>query len=214
VNFGILLFDGADEMDVMGPARVFWALDDARPFVDAFPPTAVHLVAEHAGPVQCANGATIHATVDYATCPDLDVLVVAGGSGDGKGGRVVQHRHDPTLDFIRGQASRAQVVASVCTGAFVLAGAGLLGGRRANTHWAYRQELRDLMASRGEGFELVTERVVDDGDLVTAGGVLSGIALGFHLVERLLGPDLRAAAAMCIEAETPEDVAAPRTSAV
>ena len=65
------------------------------------------------------------------------------------------------------------------------------------------------MDSRDEPFDLVTERVVDDGNLVTAGGVLSGIALGFHLVERLLGAQVRAAAATAIEAETPEEVPAP-----
>jgi cyclohexyl-isocyanide hydratase len=90
----------------------------------------------------------------------------------------------------------------------LLAGAGLLAGRRGNTHWAYRQELLDLMASRGETFDLVVERVVDDGPVVTAGGVLSGIDLGFHVVERLLGADVAALAAGAIEAETPE-LAAP-----
>jgi cyclohexyl-isocyanide hydratase len=210
MELGILLYDGADEMDVIGPARVFWALDDVRAFVDPFPATQVHLVAERSGPVRCAHGMTIQATVGYETCPDLDVLVVAGGSDeDGSGGQVIQRLHDPTLEFIRRQTSSARVIASVCTGSLVLAGAGLLKDRRANTHWARRRELLELMDSRGESFELVTERIVDDGDLVTAGGVLSGIALGFHLVERLLGPDVRAAAAMAIEAETPEEAPSP-----
>ena len=94
-------------------------------------------------------------------------------------------------------------MASVCTGTFILAGAGRLAGRRATTHWRAREGLVDAMAERGEPFELVEARVVDDGDLVTAGGVSSGIDLALHLAGRFFGGDVRKAAALFIEHETP-----------
>jgi cyclohexyl-isocyanide hydratase len=190
---GILVFPGADELDVVGPFRVLTA---AR--IDTL------LVAERTGPVELCNGLTVEATTSYEDCPALDVLVVTGGSsGSEAAGRRVEQRNERTVAFVRRAAGRAEITASVCTGAFLLAEAGALAGRRANTHWQFRDELLELMAERGEPFELVTDRVVWDGDLVTAGGVTSGIDLGLELVERLLGPKARGLVEKGLEVETP-----------
>ena len=190
---GIVVFPGADELDVVGPFRVFAAAG-----ID------VHLVAERDGDVRLGNGLTIRATTTFDTCPALDVLVVPGGSSDNpSAGRRVEQENQATLAFIRGRAREARITASVCTGAFIAAEAGLLANRRANTHWAYRDELKQLMEERGERFELVPDRVVWDGDLVTAGGVTSGIDLALSVVDRVSGADARRAVEAALERETP-----------
>jgi cyclohexyl-isocyanide hydratase len=204
VNIGILLFDGADELDVIGPYRVFAAADDARRFVEGAPEVRVHLVAERDRPVRFDKGLVAHPTATFDTCPPLDVLFVAGGGSESPdAGRRVQQKHGPTIAFIQKRAAEAGVTASVCTGAFLLAEAGLLDGRRANTHWRYRDELAELMKGRGETIEIVPERVVDDGDVVTGGGVTSGIDLALALVERLCGAGVRRACELMLERETP-----------
>src|SRR5437588_10996067 len=107
-------------------------------------------------PGHAGNGLVVEANHTFDDCPPLDVLLVAGGSsGSETAGRRVEQRNEPTIAFIRERARDAQLTASVCTGAFLLAEAGVLSGRRANTHWMYRDELRELMSARGEPFDLV-----------------------------------------------------------
>ena len=210
---GILLFDGVEPLDAIGPAQVLWSLSTARGRIEAFAPIEVHLVAETAEPVRAGHGLVVHPTTTYAEVGDLDVLIVPGGSGndpdvvvpasDPAAGRRYQVGHRPTTDFVARQAAVAQVTASVCTGTFILAAAGLLAGRAGNTHWSARDELVAYMAHRGEPFRLEIERVVDDGTIVTGGGVSSGIDVALHIVDRLLGPSCHAAASAIIERETP-----------
>lgn len=201
---GIFVFDGADELDVVGPFRVFAAVNDVAPFTGG-PSLDVHLVAEAPGPVRFDHGLEVRPTSTFDDCPELDLLVVpGGGSGSETAGRRVQQRNDVVIAFVRERARKAAVTASVCTGAFILAEAGLLNGKRANTHWRHRDELRELMSSRGEPFELVGERVVWDGDLATAGGVTSGIDLALAVVERLCGKRTRSAVEAVLELQTPQ----------
>ena len=206
---GVLLFDGFEPLDAIGPAEVLWALPRASEVagVAGLPATEVHLVSESGGPVTAGYGLVVQSTDSYAGCPPLDLLVVPGGGADAPqsstwGVQYFRH-HEPTLAFVRRQAEHADVVASVCTGTFILAGSGVLAGHRATTHWRSRQALVEAMAERAEPFELVEARVVDDGDLVTAGGVTSGIELALHLVGRIFGDEYRKAAALDIERETP-----------
>jgi cyclohexyl-isocyanide hydratase len=206
---GILLYGDVEPLDFVGPAQVFWSLATAHRFDPTIGGVDVHLVAEELEPLVAGHGLVVHPTTTYETCPPLDVLVVPGGTGNEVGetavprGRVLHSAYEPTLAFVRRQAAQADIVASVCTGTFILAAADLIAGRSANTHWFARDELLTFMAGRGESFELVPERVVDDGDLVTGGGVSSGIALALHLVERLQGPAARSAVELIIESETP-----------
>jgi cyclohexyl-isocyanide hydratase len=206
---GVLLFGGFEPLDAIGPAEVLWSLPHAAHAVDGphLSDIEVDLVAESVHPVTAAHGMVVHPTVAYDDCPPLDLLVVPGG---GREGPVRDHwgvgyfqQHEPTLALVRRQAASAGVLASVCTGSFILAGAGVLAGRRATTHWYARQALVEAMAERGEPFELVEARVVDDGDVVTAGGVSSGIDMALHLIARLFGPEASRVTGLLIEHETP-----------
>jgi transcriptional regulator GlxA family with amidase domain len=113
--------------------------------------------------------------------PPLDVLVYPGGEGTRR------QLGDPAVRrWVRAVADDADVVASVCTGALVLADAGLLDGRPATTHWASLDQLAGL----GSDIEVRREdRFVDAGDVVTAAGVSAGIDMALHLVVRFAGDD-------------------------
>jgi cyclohexyl-isocyanide hydratase len=164
----------------------------------------VHLIAERPGTIRLGNGLVIHPTHTFEDGPPVDILLVPGGSSDSEeAGRRVEQRNEKTIGFVRRSAKDARITASVCTGAFLLAEAGLLAGRRANTHWMYRDELRTLMSERGEPIEIVAERVVWDGELATAGGVTSGIDLALAIVERLVGAKARRLIEAGLERETP-----------
>jgi transcriptional regulator GlxA family with amidase domain len=171
MRIDIVVFDGVDELDVVGPFEVLRRAGFDVQLVALDPHTTV----------TCAYGLTI--TPNGAPRPDAEVVVFPGGGWVGRGERGVRvevetERWKP---LIHQAESRGAVLASVCTGAMILASAGALTGRRAATHhnaWA------DLEAA---GAMLVRERVVDDGDRVTAGGVTSGIDLALHIVERFAG---------------------------
>jgi transcriptional regulator GlxA family with amidase domain len=206
-RIGILVFDGADELDVIGPYRVLSAVKEVKGLGLGETPEVL-LVSEEDRTITLGNGLRIVPDLQLDRATQLDVLLLPGGSSRSEtAGRRVQQRNPVVIDFIKKTAERAQVVGSVCTGAFLLAEAGLLAGRRGNTHWFWRGELQQLMAERGEPFELLPERVVWDGeDLVTGGGVTSGIDIALELVERLYSAELRSAVERALEIETPTAV--------
>ncbi len=143
------------------------------------PDARTHLIWTRPGPVQAQGGIEISATVSFAEAPLLDVLVVPGGPG-----QLSLMKHTLLMEYIRSCAQTAQWVGSVCTGALLLAQAGVLRGRRATTHWMARDALRTF------GVEVGEERVVFDGKFVTAAGVSAGIDLALELTRRLAGDDV------------------------
>jgi cyclohexyl-isocyanide hydratase len=163
---GMLAFPRMTQLDLTGPYEVFARL----------PNTRVHLVAQRLDPIETDRGLMILPTSTYATCPQLDVIVVPGGPGQ-------QDLMDdePTLEFLRQQAEGAAYIASVCTGSLVLGAAGLLKGRRATCHWG----AVDLLAHLGA--IPTRERVVADGNRVTGAGVASGIDFALTLAGLLDG---------------------------
>jgi transcriptional regulator GlxA family with amidase domain len=172
-----------DELDAIGPLEVL-----RRAGFD------VELVAlEPRRTVTCAYGLTI--TPDGSPRRDAGVVILPGGgwvrrAEKGVRAEVESNRWKPV---IADAGSRGPVLASVCTGAMILASAGALKGRRATTHHAAWSDLE------ATGATLVRERVVDDGDRVTAGGVTSGIDLALHLVERFAGAELTESIAANLE---------------
>ncbi len=176
-TIGILLFDGVEELDAVGPWEVlsYWT---RRSPEDGY---QVVTFSRSGGPAACAKGLTVEAQHSYDDVPALDVLVYPGGRG------TRAHVEDPAqLDWVRAQRARVPLLTSVCTGSLVYAAAGLLHGRPATTHWA----ALDLLADLDPTVELRPDaRFVDDGDVVTAAGVSAGIDMALHLVARLAGPD-------------------------
>ena len=166
-NIGFVIFPDLTQLDFTGPLQVLSRL----------PQSAVHIVAKSQAPVpsDCGlgSGADAHICELSAARPDLR----AGGSY----GVVKAIGDRETIEFVRRQGDAAKYVTSVCTGAFILGVAGLLKGRRATTHWAFA----DLLPLVGATHEKA--RVVKDGNVITAGGVTSGIDFGLSVVAELAG---------------------------
>jgi transcriptional regulator GlxA family with amidase domain len=139
----------------------------------------VFTVSEHGGEVRCAKGLRVIADHSFETAPPADIVVVPGGMGTR-----AEVENPRFIEYLRRVAEKAEVVTSVCTGSFLLERAGLLEGRRATTHWASLERLRGLGT-----VEVVEERWVDEGPVVTASGVSAGIDMALHLVGRLWGPE-------------------------
>jgi transcriptional regulator GlxA family with amidase domain len=177
MDIGILVFDDAEELDFAGPWEVLgsWA--------EEYPDDGVtlRLIGATTAPVRCRKGLRVVPDVTMRDADELDVVLVPGG----RGARRVAADED-VLGWVRGHAARGSLVTSVCTGALVLAAAGLLDGRAATTYWSAYDELR----SHGRDIDVrADQRFVDEGDVVTAAGVSAGIDMALHLVARLASPE-------------------------
>jgi transcriptional regulator GlxA family with amidase domain len=171
---GILLFDDAEELDFAGPWEVFTMAAKMKG------EGTVVTIAEHDRPVRCAKGLRVLPDHTFATAPALDVVLVPGGQGTRR-----EDKNPVLLEFLRAAGARAQWVTSVCTGAALLAAAGLARGKRITSHWAYLDTLRE----RGDVTVLDGRRYVRDGNVVTAAGVSAGIDMALWLVGEIHGPD-------------------------
>jgi transcriptional regulator GlxA family with amidase domain len=186
----VLLYDGFDELDALAPWEVLSDIGRVRDDVD----TALVTLDGYA-PVRASHGAVV--TPHRALSEHVDLLVVPGGGWNdrSRSGAWSEVERGVLPAAIGARHEGGAVVASVCTGAMLLASAGLLGGRPAITHHV---AIDDLKAA---GAKVVHARVVDDGDVVTAGGVTSGLDLVLHLVERFFGASLALAAERELEYE-------------
>ena len=172
LRVGIFVFDGAEELDIVGPYEVlaFWAdQSELRPEVVTFS-------LDGAG-IRCAKGLRLVPDLSAADVGPLHVLVYPGGHGTRLLLREPEH-----LAWVHEMRASTPLLTSVCTGALVYAAAGLLKGRPATTHWAAFDELVQLEPDVLADTEA---RFVDDGDIVTSAGVSAGIDMALHLVARL-----------------------------
>ncbi|MEQ9198811.1 MAG: DJ-1/PfpI family protein, partial [Rhodospirillales bacterium] len=164
-NVGFVLFPNLTQLDFTGPLQVLSRL----------PGATMRIVAKTMEPVPSDCNLGLVPTDTFETCPQLDLICVPGGGG------VADAMLDkPTVDFIRRQAAGAKYVTSVCTGAFLLADAGLAEGRRLATHWEAAGELQ----RRHPGVSVEAEPIfVRDGPIWSSAGFTAGIDLALALVE-------------------------------
>jgi cyclohexyl-isocyanide hydratase len=190
LNIGSLLFDGIDQIDLTGPFEVL-----AR-----IPNSTYRLYGVSGDVVADIKGLRISPDATIAEAPQLDVLHIPGGRG-----QEALMDDEVVLDWIRRQAAGAHSVFTVCTGALVAGGAGLLVGRRATTHWASFHLLPCF------GAIAVDERVVIDGNWIFAAGVTAGIDGALRLAAELRGEDAAKAIQlhMVYDPEPPFDCGAP-----
>ena len=171
LTIGVLLFPQVEELDFVGPFEVLSYINKIKPAS-----TKVLLIAEAAEPVEAYNGMKIIPDVTMENCPQLDILVVPGGKG-----RYAAMKNSAIQGFIQQQAQKAKYITSVCTGAFLLAEAGLLKGKKATT---YHTAFAELAAY---SVEVLPQKVVRENNIITAAGVSSGIELGLYILKEEFG---------------------------
>ena len=171
LTVGILLFPQVEELDFVGPFEILSYINKIRP-----ESTKVLLIAESAEPVKAFNGMKIIPDVTMATCPQLDILVAPGGKG-----RYAAMKNTAIKEYIQQQAHKANYITSVCTGAYLLAEAGLLKNKKATT---YHTAFAELAAY---SVEVLPQKVVRENNIITAAGVSSGIELGLYLLKEEFG---------------------------
>ncbi|SFM15982.1 DJ-1/PfpI family protein [Pelosinus propionicus] len=172
IKIGILIFHQVEEMDFVAPFEVLSYSNKIKE--DSL---QVVLIAEKLELIQAYNGMKIFPDYSFAACPNLDILIVPGGKGR------LEAMHNPKIhEFILHQSKQIQYIASVCTGAFILAEMGLLDGKKATTHHSAFAEL--------QAYHTITvekAKVVRDGNIITSAGVTSGLELGFYILKNLFG---------------------------
>lgn len=182
-TIGILLYDDIEVLDFAGPFEVFSTADRVHGRLNPGGERLfeVCVISETGNLVRARGGLQIQSQHGFDDALDLDVLLVPGG--------VVTRELEkaPVLAWIAQRARSARIVASVCTGAFLLGKAGLLHGHRVTTHWEDLEDLRTLLPDSEVEADA---RWIDEGKVVTSAGISAGLDMSLHLVERLAGRDL------------------------
>jgi transcriptional regulator GlxA family with amidase domain len=192
-NVAVFIHDGVELLDFAGPGEVFAAAGSHRAF-------NVFTVAADAAPITSQGFLKVTPNYTFENCPKPDIVVLPGGAT----GNALK---DPrVVEWVKKVSADAEVTLSVCTGAFILAKAGLLDGKEATTHWGSIESLK-------KQYPKVTvhadRRFVDNGKVVTAAGVSAGIDASLHVVEKLLGKEAAEKTARYMEYRT-EPAPAPK----
>lgn len=170
-NVAVFVYEGVELLDFAGPGEVFATAANRQAF-------KVYTVAATKAPIKAQGFLTVTPEFSVEDCPKPDVIVLPGGLTR------APMRDPKVIEWIKTASANTEVTMSVCTGAFLLAKAGLLDGKEATTHWGFVEQLKSAAPGakvRGD------KRVVDNGKVVTTAGVSAGIDGSLHVVRRLLG---------------------------
>ncbi len=178
MKIGIYIYDHAEVLDFAGPFEVF---STAARIADARLQSQVFLVGETGQVVLARSGFNVTPRYGFHNCPQLDVLVVAGGVHEN------EMKKPAVLAWLKQQSKKTLLVASVCTGVFLLAQAQLLDRHQVTTHW---QDIAELKISFPQLQVLERVRWVDQGSIITSAGIAAGIDMSLHIVRRLFGAEL------------------------
>jgi transcriptional regulator GlxA family with amidase domain len=182
-TIGIYIFDEIEVLDFAGPFEVFSVANrvHARMEPEAAPLFSVVIIAERMQPVSARGNLPFQPNASIDAHPPLDVLLVPGGVV------TAELERANVITWIAETAPSTRITASVCTGAFLLAKAGLLHGKKATTHW---EDIPDLKSMFPDIDVQENIRWVDLGHIITSAGISAGIDMSLHLVSRLAGKEL------------------------
>ncbi|BCA95779.1 ThiJ/PfpI family protein [Legionella antarctica] len=173
-TLGVLLFSEFETLDVFGPLEMFGMLPDL---------INIALIAEQRGLVKSAQGQAVFAEFDWKNAPHLDLLLIPGGKGTRK-----EVSNQPLLNWIKFRSATADLTLSVCTGAALLAKAGVLDGHQATTN----KLAFNWVAEQGPNVSWIGKaRWVDDGSVITSSGISAGIDMSLYVISRLFGENTR-----------------------
>lgn len=177
---GIFLFNEVEVLDFAGP---FEALSIVSIPGQSDKPFLVQTVSQYGKMIKTRNGLMVQPDYSFENAPDFDILIVPGGYG----AEEIEINNETVIQWIRKQSNKVELITSVCTGAFLLAKAGLIDGKRATTHWMdidrLEREFPDVKVESNCKF-------IDEGSIITSGGISAGINMSFHIIKRLLGEDV------------------------
>lgn len=170
LNVGIYLFENMTMLDGYAPLQIFSFVEQFNTFT--FSKTGI--------PVKSDSGALLTPDYGFDSCPAIDILVVPGG-----GDLLAEMVDEKVIGFLQEKGAKAKYVTSVCTGALILAEAGLLNGYRATTHWAYVDQLAAF-----PNIEVVDERVAVDRNRISGGGITAGIDFALTVIAEVIAPEV------------------------
>lgn len=175
---GIFIFNEVEVLDFAGPFEVFSITekDNEKLF-------KVITVSENGEMITARNGLKIQPDVSFDQTPDLDILIIPGGYG----AEEIEIKNKKVIEWIKTQNQKVQILASVCTGAFLLAEAGLLDHKKATTHW---MDIPRLEKEYPAITVIKDTKFVDQDTIITAGGISSGINMSFHIIKKLHGLEI------------------------
>jgi transcriptional regulator GlxA family with amidase domain len=175
LKVGFPLYDGFDSLDVLGPFQTFTFAGMDR-----------YLLGATMDPITSFEGVSLTPRATFDDCKlKLDLLFVPGGSNPVAVLQQGKLKHNPYLDFLARQAAHCKLVCSVCTGSLLLAGAGLLDGHIATTHWAFKSVLKLFPCTVVDDYR----RYVQSGNRITGAGISSGLDEALYIVSLLYGTD-------------------------
>lgn len=191
---GIYIFENLTMLDAFAPLQFFSMVEE----FDAF------TFSKTGEPLMSDAGALLTPTYGFDNCPDIDILVVPGG-----GNTLAQMQDKTVIEFLRSVGGKADYVTSVCTGALILAEAGLLDGYKAATHWGYR----DILQSYTEVTQ-VDKRVVIDRNRISGGGITAGLDFALTVIAEVVSEQAAHAMQLIFEyrPEPPYNSGGPETA--
>ncbi|PFK13494.1 AraC family transcriptional regulator, partial [Bacillus cereus] len=162
-------------LDFAGPFEVFSVTE-----VNEEKPFTVYTVSENGEMITARNGLKVQPDYSVENLPPVDILIIPGGLG----AREYEIKNEIVIKWIRQQMKEVKLMTSVCTGALLLAKAGLLEGLKATTHWASIEKFKNEF----QNVEVIENvKFVDEGHIITSAGISAGINMAFHIVKNLLG---------------------------
>ncbi|MBE5106761.1 DJ-1/PfpI family protein [Bacillus thuringiensis] len=165
-------------LDFAGPFEVFSVtkVNEEKPFT-------VYTVSQNGEMITARNGLKVQPHYSIEDLPPVDILIIPGGLG----AREIEMKNEIVIEWIRQQMKEVKLITSVCTGALLLAKAGLLEGLKATTHWGsidnFKNEFPNVQV-------LENVKFVDEGHIITSAGISAGINMSFHIVKNLLGVEI------------------------
>ncbi|HDR8180566.1 AraC family transcriptional regulator [Bacillus cereus] len=174
-SVGIFLFNEVEVLDFAGPFEVFSVTE-----VNEEKTFTVYTVSENGEMITARNGLKVQPDYSIENLPPVDILIIPGGLG----ARKYEMKNEIVIKWIRQQMKEVKLMTSVCTGALLLAKAGLLEGLKATTHWASIEKFKNEF----QNVEVIQNvKFVDEGHIITSAGISAGINMAFHIVKNLLG---------------------------
>ena len=175
-NVGILIFNDVEVLDFTGPFEVFSLAQDEKQnkIFNTF------TIAETDGILKARNGFLTKANFRMGNCPSIDILLVPGGYGAEK----VEINNKKVINWLAITNKTTEITASICTGAFLLAKAGIITNQAVTTHWLDIKELKKQFPNLNV---LENVKYVDNGKIITSAGISAGIDMSFHIVSKICG---------------------------